>query len=335
MKHTELNVVTGAFGYTGKYITRQLLSVGKEVRSLTGHPNRNDPLWTQIDTAPFSFEDTPQLIKSLKGATTLYNTYWVRFPYGRVTFDVAVANTRKLIRAAQEAGVRRLVHFSVTNASEESRLPYFRGKGIVERAIMDSGLSYAIIRPTVVFGREDILINNIAWLLRKFPIFPVPGSGGYKLQPIFAGDLAEIAVNAGQLDASFIVDAAGPDIYTFNELIHLLAKTVRSRAKAVHTNPRLALFLSGMVGHLVGDVLLTEDEVRGLMANHLISSLPPTGRTRLTDWLVQQTDTIGVEYASELSRHFRGMAPNQGLLGDLPARRTREVPTSTTIAPKA
>jgi NADH dehydrogenase len=217
METAELNVVTGAFGYTGGYITRRLLSMGKRVRTLTGHPDRHNPFGEQVSVAPFDFENPAALIESLRGATTLYNTYWVRFSHGQATFDRAVENTKTLIRAAEEAGVRRLVHISVTNASEESPLPYFRGKGLVEKAFIDSGSSYAIIRPTLVFGAEDILINNIAWLLRRFPVFAVPGSGDYRVQPVSAEDVAEIAVSAAHHDENTVVDAVGPDTYTFDD----------------------------------------------------------------------------------------------------------------------
>jgi NADH dehydrogenase len=304
MEAAELNVVTGAFSYTGKYITQRLLSMGKRVRTLTGHPNRQNPFGEQVTVSPFNFDDPAELTKSLRGATTLYNTYWVRFSHGRVTFDEAVENTKALVKAAGEAGVRRIVHVSITNASEDSPLPYFRGKGLLENAIIHSGLSYAIIRPTVIFGAEDILINNIAWLLRRFPVFAVPGSGDYRVQPVFVEDVAEIAVNAAHRNEDAIVDAVGPDTYTFDELVRLIADKIRSKARIVHLSPALALFLSRMAGYLVKDVMLTRDEVEGLMANLLVSDGPPTGQTRLGDWLDENADGVGARYASELSRHY-------------------------------
>lgn len=303
--HPGLNVVTGAFGYTGKYITRRLLSMGKQVKTLTGHPDRHNPFGDQVSVAPFNFEDPAELTRSLEGVTTLYNTYWVRFSHGRVSFDQAVENTKTLIRAAEEAGVRRLVHVSITNPSADSPLPYFRGKGLLEQAIAQSGLSYAIIRPTVIFGTEDILINNIAWLLRRFPVFVVPGSGDYRLQPIFVEDMAQLVVNAGQGGDNATIDAVGPDIYTFNELVRLIAEKVRSKAKIIHLSPGLALFFSRLVGYGVRDVVLTRDEVGGLMADLLISEKTPTGETRLSDWLDEHADSLGTQYASELSRHYR------------------------------
>ncbi len=302
---SELNAVTGAFGYTGKYITRELLSMGRRVKTLTGHPGRQNPFGDQVSVAPFNFNSPTELMESLRGATTLYNTYWVRFPRQQVSFRKAVENTETLIHAAEQAGVRRIVHISITNASEESTLPYFRGKGMVESAIMRSSLSYAIIRPTVIFGPEDILINNIAWLLRRFPVFAVPGTGNYRLQPVFVEDVAEIAVSAAIEDKNVVIDAVGPETYGFDELVRLIAEKVDSRAKIVHLRPGLALFLSRLVGYAVNDVILTRDEVAGLMANLLVSDGPPTGETRLGDWLDENAESVGTKYASELNRHYR------------------------------
>ncbi|HYG57273.1 MAG TPA: NAD(P)H-binding protein, partial [Symbiobacteriaceae bacterium] len=193
---TELHVVTGAFSYTGKYITRRLLDRSIQVRTLTGHPNRPNPFGQAVEAVPYAFDQPARLVESLRGASTLYNTYWVRFPYGDASYEQAVRNTETLFRAAREAGVRRVVHVSIANADPASPLPYYAGKGRLEEALASSGLSYAILRPTVVFGREDILINNIAWLLRRFPIFGVPGSGDYGIQPIYVEDLADLAVAA-------------------------------------------------------------------------------------------------------------------------------------------
>ncbi|HHT9137953.1 MAG TPA: SDR family oxidoreductase [Candidatus Wunengus sp. YC60] len=301
----ELNVITGAFGYTGKYITRKLLSLGKRVKTITGHPNRPNPFGNQISIAPFHFDNPAELIKNLQGATTLYNTYWVRFPYGKITYDKAVAHTKILINAAKEAGIRRLVHISITNASEESPFPYFRGKGILENVIIHSNLSYAIIRPTVIFGHEDILINNIAWFLRKLPVFAIPGEGDYRLQPVFVEDVAEIAVNAGQSNDNMETDAVGPEIFRYEELIRLIAGKVQSKARIVHLRPGLALFLSKFIGYMVNDMVLTRDEVEGLMENLLVSTNQPTGKTRLSDWLSQNASIVGTCYASELTRHYR------------------------------
>jgi len=300
-----MDVVTGAFSYTGKYITRRLLAMGREVITLTGHPHRENPFGDKVKAFPFNFDKPRELTESLQGATTLYNTYWIRFPRGEVTFDKAVENTRILINAAEEAGVQRLVHLSITNASQDLPLPYFRGKGLVEKAIMHSKLSYGIIRPTVIFGAEDILINNIAWLLRSFPVFAIPGRGDYEVQPIFVEDVAKIAVGAGQEVDNLIADALGPEGYTFNELVRLIAEKVGSRARMVHIPPGLMLLLARLIGLVVKDVVLTRDEILGLMMNLLIAEGPPTGSTRFSRWLEENAATAGAKYASELRRHYR------------------------------
>jgi len=305
MSSPEVNVITGAFSYTGKYITRRLLAKGKEVHTLTGHPNNPNPFGEQVHVSPFNFDKPQELVKSLRGATTLYNTYWVRFSHGANTYEKAVEDTKVLFKAAKEAGVQRIVHVSITNPATTSRLPYFRGKAILEQALIDSGLSYAIIRPTVIFGTEDILINNIAWLLRRFPVFPIFGSGTYSLQPIYVEDMADIVVQAGMQGENAIIDAIGPDIFTFEELVRLITCILHRRVFITHVSPMLGFSLAKLIEPLVGDVLITRDEVQGLMADLLISSHQPTGYTHLSTWLEQNVENVGHRYASELQRHYR------------------------------
>jgi uncharacterized protein YbjT (DUF2867 family) len=304
MATNEVNVITGAFSYTGKYITRRLLALGNEIRTLTGHPGNPNPFGEQVCVYPFNFDNPAALVKSLEGATTLYNTYWIRFARGSVTFEKAVANTKILFEAAREAGIGRVVHISITNPAETSRLPYFKGKAILEQALINSGLSYAIIRPTVIFGAEDILINNIAWLLRRFPVFPIFGSGAYQLQPMYVEDMADLVVQAGQSRENSIIDAVGPDIFTFEELVRLIAATLGRNVLFPGVNPGLAFYMAKLIEPLLGDVLITQDEIRGLMADLLISQQTPTGRVRLSEWLEQNARTVGRDYASEIGRHY-------------------------------
>lgn len=309
MGQDRLNIVTGSTGYTGKYITRRLLAMGERVTSLTGHPHRDNPFGAQVPVLPFNFENPKALTESLRGAATLYNTYWVRFSHGQVTYDNAVRNTKTLLTAAKTADVRKIVHISIANPDSHSPLPYYRGKGVLEQAVMDSGLSYAILRPTVIFGPEDILMNNIAWLLRTFPLFAIAGSGEYRIQPIFVEDLAEIAIKAAECEGNIVLDAVGPDTFTFNALVKLIAKHVDSGARIVHLPPGVALWLSRVVGYAVRDVVLTREEVEGLVANLLVSSSTPTGWTRFSEWIERHGATLGTRYSSELGRHYRSRGP--------------------------
>ena len=297
------DVVTGAFSYTGQAIARLLVAEGGDVWSLSRRQESLPDLPLRVE--PLQFADESLLVQSLRGARTLYNTYWIRFPHGGVGFEEAVQNSRTLFRAAGRAGIRRVVHLSVTNASLGSPLPYFRGKAEVEEILAESGLPYAIVRPTLVFGPEDILVNNIAWILRRFPIFLVPGDGRYLLQPVSVEDVARIAVHAAREPGNLTVDAAGPDTLSFEALVRLVAAATGSRARLVHTPPGLALALVTLAGRLLRDVVLTREELDGLRASLLVSRHEPSGADRLGDWVAQNAGSLGTAYVSELARNWR------------------------------
>ncbi len=296
--------VTGAFSYSGKYITRRLLAQGHEVITLTGHPNRPDPFDGRVKAYPLDFDEAG-MTRSLSGVEVLYNTYWVRFDKGENTQLRAVENTRALVKAAVAAGVRRMVHISIAHPSADSHLPYYWGKAANEQTVMKSGMSYAILRPTVLFGREDVLINNIAWLLRRFPIFGQIGDGQYGIQPVYVDDLAALGVEAGQGEVNLVCDAVGPDIFTFDELVRLIGEKIGCPRPIVHLPPGLALKAAQFISLFVGDVVLTAEEVEGLMAGLLVSREPPRCSTHLGDWLTANRETVGARYASELGRHYR------------------------------
>jgi uncharacterized protein YbjT (DUF2867 family) len=298
-----VDVVTGAFSFTGRYVAARLLELGREVRTLTRHPQSASPFGACIEAFPLDF-DLNTLAEQLRGADTLYNTYWIRSPRGNLTFERVLDNTATLLAAAHEAGVRRVVQLSVSNASASSPLPYFRGKALAEEALSSSGLSYAIVRPTLVFAREDVLVNNIAWLLRRLPLFVVPGSGRYTLQPVAVEDVAELAVTAGLDTEPTVLDAAGPDIFSFDELVRLVREAVGSRAAVVHGSPRLALALSALTGKILRDTLMTCTELAGLMQGLLTSKAAPTGTRRFADWLGENADSVGQSYVSERLRNW-------------------------------
>ena len=300
-----IDIVTGAFSYTGQYITRGLLAAGRGVRTLTGHPRESGGLAGRVEVFPYDFEHPERLVGSLRGADTLYNTYWVRFPHGRLNYDVAVRNLLVMIRAAVQAGIRKIVHVSVINASEDSPYAYFRGKARVERAIRESGLPFTILRPTVVFGPEDILINNIAWMARTFPVLVMPGSGDYLLQPVYVEDLAALASAAGASAASEVIDAVGPQILTYRELVERIAGAVGRKIPVVPAPLWMAYGLGRVLGWYVRDVVLTYEEVAALANSVLYSVRMPTAATRFDDWLSGYKGQLGREYRSELKRHFK------------------------------
>jgi NADH dehydrogenase len=298
----ELHVVTGAFGYSGKYIATRLLAAGHRVRTLTNSVNRANPFGEKVEVRPFNFECPEDLIESLRGAEVLYNTYWVRFNYTFFKHASAVRNTLILFEAARKAGVKRIVHVSITNPSEDSPLEYFNGKARLENTLIYSGLSYAILRPTVLFGKEDILINNVAWTLRHLPVFGLFGDGSYRLQPVYVDDFAALAVEQGKQRENVIIDAIGPETFTYRDMVRTIGEIIGFNRPVLSMPPILAYATGAAMGRLMGDMMITWPEVKGLMADLLYTDSKPAGATRLTDWARQHKDTLGKHYASELAR---------------------------------
>lgn len=309
---TGIDLVTGALSYSGAHLAERLLAAGRSVRTLTFHPHRPHPLQGRVQTLAYRFDDPAALARSLEGVSTLYNSYWVRFDHRRTIYANAIENSRTLFFAAKRAGVARVVHTSIANPSLESTLPYYRGKALVERALAEAGIPYSIVRPTVLFGGErDVLVNNIAWILRRMPIFALPGDGTYPIQPVHVEDLARICEECSRARGEEIVDAAGPETLSFSELVQAVRDTVGPRAPIVHLRapilhlpPAIVSRASSALGLLVGDIVLTPDEIKGLMAGLLVSHDPPLGRISFSQWLAESRASLGRSYANELDRHF-------------------------------
>jgi uncharacterized protein YbjT (DUF2867 family) len=304
---TQIELVTGAFSNSGSHIARALLESGRSVRTLTFHPDRAHPLRSEVEALPYRFDDSVELARSLDGVRTLYNTYWVRFERGATTFANAVSNSRALFYAARQAGVARIVHLSITNPSIDSTLGYFRGKALVERSLAEVGVPYAIVRPTWIFGGEhEVLANNIAWVLRHFPVFALPADGRYPVQPVHIEDLARICLDAGSTDGDVVLDAAGPERLTFEELVGAVRQAVGARARVVHL-PRAGMQAAARaLGLLTRDVVLTRGEIAGLTAGLLVSAREPLGHIAFSRWLDEHAGSLGRVYANELHRHFSG-----------------------------
>jgi NADH dehydrogenase len=322
---SQLDVVTGAFSYSGAAIAAELQRRGHRVRTLTGHPARA-PAGSPVEVRPLDFGDEPGLAESMAGAHTLYNTYWVRFAHGAVSHETAVANSRVLFAAAVKAGVRRLVHVSITHPGLDSRSSYFRGKAQVEQALAESGVpGYAIARPAILFGGDGVLINNIAWLLRRLPVFAIGGRGDYRIRPIHVRDLATLCADLGEQHrpgdqgrrreqgrpgeraarAPVVVDAVGPESVSFRQLVEQIRSAVHSRSLIVPVPGAVVPVLGGLLNVALRDTLLTADEYWSMAAGLADSAAPATGQIAITDWVREHAASLGRSYANELDRHYR------------------------------
>jgi NADH dehydrogenase len=272
------------------------------VITLTNSGNRPNPFGDKLQAFPFNFDNPEKLAETLKGVSVLYITYWVRFNHQMFTHADAVRNTTTLFESAAKAGVDRIVYVSITNPSEDSHLEYFSGKGKLENILKDLGVSYSILRPAVLFGKEDILINNIAWALRRLPVFGVFGNGKYRLQPLYVDDLAEIAVQEGENKENKIINCIGPETYTYRGLVEEIGRIIGKKRLIIPVPPLFGYFTGSIIGKIVNDLFITREEIDGLMADHLYVESPPNGKTKLSEWARNHADTLGRNYSSELAR---------------------------------
>ncbi len=304
-----MQVVTGALGYTGRSIAEQLIARGERVRTLTNSPGRPNPFGNALEVMPLAFDDANALARSLDGCEVLYNTYWVRFNHRLFTFERAVANTKALFDAAKRAGVRRVVHVSILHAREADDLAYYRGKHELERSLEASGLSHAMVRPGVLFGRFDVLVNNIAWVLRRLPVFGVFGDGEYRLRPLHVDDMARLMIREGAGSTNTVVDAVGPETFSYRELVQTIANIINVRRRVLSVPPWAGLAVSKAINPIVQDVIITRQEIQGLMRG-LLDSQEHTldGAIRLTQWAQEHRDELGIKYASEVGRRVQRAA---------------------------
>ncbi len=302
MPDAPLHVVTGALGYTGRSVTEQLLDRGVRVRTLTNSPDRPNPFGDKLEIRPLAFDDPDKLAQSLEGADVLYNTYWVRFNHKLFTFDHAVANTKALFDAARAAGVKRIVHVSILHARTADDLGYYNGKHELELALEQTGIPHTIIRPGVLFGRGDILVNNIAWVLRHLPVFGLFSHGKYRLRPLHVDDMASLMIDHASRSGNTHADAVGPEAFEYRELVRTIAKIIGVRRLITGVPPSLGYLVSKCLNPLVKDVIITREEIQGLMRGLLDSDAPAAGHTKLTEWATTHRDQLGRRYASEVAR---------------------------------
>jgi NADH dehydrogenase len=302
---TGTDAVTGAFGFTGRAIAEQLLASGRQVVTLSRRRGDRDELAGRVAVAPLDFGRPDLLAEALQGVDTLYNTYWLRFPRAGMGYDRAVEQSAILLAAAERAGVERLVHVSVVHADPQGATPYVRAKGRLEAMIARGGLPATIVRPTLTFGPADVLINNLAWAMRRLPVYGIPGDGSYRIQPVHVDDVARICVEAAGLEPGAIVDAAGPETMTYREMITVVREAIGSRALVLGMPTPLVLAAARMVGLLTRDVVLTRDELRELTSGFLASDEPATGRIDFRGWVAEHAATLGRRWSSELARNYR------------------------------
>ena len=210
-------------------------------------------------------------------------------------------NTRRLYEAAKEAGVKRIVQFSVANPTKAPNWTYFEGKVQVENMLKASGLSYSILRPTVLFGgQRNVLINNIAWMLRRFPVFGVFGFGNYPIQPVHVEDVAEVAIQQGRITENTVVDVTGPETFRYKDYIGMMAKSMGLKRLILPMPPLGAWLFGRVLGVFLQDDVITRAEIKGLRQGLMASDAPPNGTRLFSTWIAKHGASFGMRYQNDL-----------------------------------
>lgn len=307
-ENAPVDLVTGAFGNAGSAIAAVLAAGGRQVRTLTGHPpaakidGRSTTGTADVEVRPFTWDDPAELTRSFEGVSTFYNTYWMRQGDGHGSYDLAVERCLALISAAEAAGVERIVHISVAHPSATSPYPYFRGKARVEDRLSSGSVPSAVVRPTLIFGGDSVLLNNLAWILRRVPVFAVPGTGRYRVRPVHVDDIARICVEAGQRTVSEVIDAVGPDRPTYAEMVRHVRDAVGGRAVILGAPTPVVLAGGRVLGAVLRDDVINRDELVSTVEGLADTDGPSTGTISYRRWLADHAAELGQTYINERRR---------------------------------
>ena len=290
-----LVTVFGGSGFIGRYAARSLVEAGYRARVAVRRPHlagdvrlAGAPGW--VDIVQANVRHRQSVAAALDGADAVVNLVGILYEKGRQSFEAAQRDGAiNVAQACADAGIEKLIHVSAIGADAESDADYAKTKGVAEQAIQEILPTATILRPSIVFGPEDDFFNRFAAMASHpissvLPFLPAIGGGATKLQPIYAGDVAEAIGNAVSMpDASGnLYELGGPSVYSFKELYEFLGETIDRKRYALP----LPFFLVKPIGLAVGVVFryvwplstgilgappITGDQVEMLKSDNLVS----------------------------------------------------------------
>ncbi len=246
-------LVTGAGGFVGRHVVRELTAAGERVRALV-HSTKGAAALADVECELVHGDITDPESVAAAAAGCDAVVHLVAIIHGRASaFDRVIAGgTRNVVEAARKAGVRRLVQMSALGVGEATKdtVPYYRAKWVAEGAIRESSLPHAILRPSFVFGPDGGALPRFLRIARLAPVTPIVGPGKQRLQPIWVEDLARavrlaLARDGGSLAApppaepQMPFELGGPDVVDWNELWALLKQALAVRRPSAHLPPWL------------------------------------------------------------------------------------------------
>jgi uncharacterized protein YbjT (DUF2867 family) len=262
--------IVGGTGFIGRALGEQLTERGRGLRVFTRRATHASVLrvYPQLEVRLADPQDEAALARHFEGLEAVVNLAGILHERGRQTFQaVHVDIPRKVVNACRAAGVKRLVHVSALGASESAPSAYLRSKALGEKAVLQGAgenLAVVVLRPSVVFGREDGFTNAFAAMARLFPVIALPAAHA-RLQPIWVEDLARaIAFEAEARDTPVDpVHLCGPHAVSLQEAVEFIASLVAPRTRVLPMPDALAQLQAAVLEHLPGP-LLTRDNLRSL-----------------------------------------------------------------------
>ncbi|MCL4273447.1 MAG: NAD-dependent epimerase/dehydratase family protein [Anaerolineales bacterium] len=250
-------LITGATGFIGRALVRQLSSIGYPLRALIRPSPRSPrlPKGVPVEVAVVSLADTRGLRAAMRDVETVIHLASAENQGSRGNLLATdIQGTKNLVEAAADAGVDRFVYISHLGAARASGYPAFKAKGIAEEYIRDGKTPYTIIRTSLVYGPEDHLTNNLVKLIRSsVGIFPIPSSGRSVVQPVWVEDLVTCMIWALQNDDTLnqVYEIGGNEFFTLREIVEIIMEVTNNRRFLLPLSPitmrALTVFLEGAV----------------------------------------------------------------------------------------
>ena len=264
-----LIAVTGATGFVGRHLAALLARRGHSVRALVRNPRRADALRNlPVELVAGDLSDPGVLALLVRDASAVVHLVGIIVESGRATFqDVHVEGTRRVLAAARQAGVGRVVHMSAIGARDaRDATPYHRTKWEAEELVRGSGLSYAIFRPSIISGPESVPIRTLARLHRWSPVVPMFGDGQFATQPVWIEDVAlafALAAENGRFTGAF--ELGGPAPMTYEAFVRAIGRAAGHPRPLVHLPLALARAAARVFDLLGGAAPLTSDQLQMLV----------------------------------------------------------------------
>jgi uncharacterized protein YbjT (DUF2867 family) len=272
-----LVAIFGGSGFLGRHVVRALAKRGYRVRVAVRRPELAGHLQPmgrvgQIHAVQANLRYPESVTAATRDADIVINLVGILFERGRQRFDTVMTAGAQAVAQAAKAVAAPLIHVSAIGADENSTSRYAQAKARGERLVLSAHDGAVIVRPSIIFGPEDDFFNRFAALARVSPALPLVGGGVTRMQPVFAGDVAEAIARAvdGNLQPGATYELGGPHVRTFRELMQFVLTTAQRRRVLIPV-PFALMKLQALGLQFLPKPPITPDQVELLKRDNIVS----------------------------------------------------------------